>query len=911
MPLGSTNQLTVSVGANVSPLAAGLKQAQVTLGQFTMTAAQRMRRFSATMRNVSLGLGAAAFGIGSILRNTAQGVIDLDRAAQRIGASSEFYQILEASLDSVGGTMQEVQRSSRGLASALVAVRERGDEVRSALFQELSLTEGFFNLDPLNQWLELTDRLRDRFNEIRNLSGLGTAQGFLTRAINLLGVAPLVTRRAVLAESREALLQPGTELAAAGGIVSTIAAADLDRILTRLESIQNVFTATFANRLFENLAEGIFGSLDSQENLENLFSATRDAAEFLADSLRGLIGVLNEFKGTIIAISTLLVGGALLGPLVRIAEVLFRIGKFALNVAIVAGFVKIASAASRLFSRGNVRRARELGLSMASFAATFAAIRATAVGPDGTVRELDPPVYEIDERSLEGRNRFTRAFKSFIRSVAANVAALVLLFRVGLVGGIAISLLALVATSENFWDKFIRLMKSNLAIAGSEFQSFGHAIDVARFRYLQFLHVFDTAPEIPSAAEYQALVEAENEARETYLERRERGVGGHLLSSSRLALESAERRRRDAEALINQPSAHPYYQREREIRDLELRLNQNFKTFQDINEGNRLLQQEIQDDLIGGIRNLFTEIGKIYDDPLKYVEDYGRQLFFGRDPTPEESDRAEFRTGGRMDFRSSLIELEGLQEINVAGLKAAEEERRLNEERRRLVDGFRSTVSEAQAISAAMTPIGEQPDLQTINADVFVETLYDQLNEALRNFERAFELEQTTFHGLAQAFVGVLTYDLTDAIVTWDWSNLGQAFVTTISRVLVQNLLTDLATAGLNFLTNTFGFGGGGGEVGFGRGQTPPELHQGGYVPGPRGMEVPIVALGGELVLTERQQSIVFGDRIGGDRDGVVVNAPIQVIGNLDRAVRDSLLRNRDQFADSIYQRFKDTRRAA
>ena len=52
-------------------------------------------------------------------------------------------------------------------------------------------------------------------------------------------------------------------------------------------------------------------------------------------------------------------------------------------------------------------------------------------------------------------------------------------------------------------------------------------------------------------------------------------------------------------------------------------------------------------------------------------------------------------------------------------------------------------------------------------------------------------------------------------------------------------------------------------------------MHEGGYVRGPRGAEVPIVALGGELVLTERQQDIVFGNRVGGNRDGVVINAPI------------------------------------
>ena len=485
MPIGGTNQLSVSIGADVRPLGAGLKQATATLGTFTSTTAARMRRFSTTMRNISLGLGTAAFGIGAVLRNTAQGVVDLDRAAQRLGTSAENYQILDASLQSIGGTMQEVARSSRGLQSALVAVRERGDEVRQALFDDLRLEDGFFNLDPVNQWLELTDRLRERFIQIRSLSGLQAAQGDLSRAISLLGVAPLATRRAVVAESREALLQPGTELAAAGGLVSTEFAAQIDRVLTRLESIQAVFAATFTNRLLESFTEGIFGNLDEQERLTRVFEATRNAAEGLADALRTLVATFTEFRGVITTVAALLLGGALLGPLLRVFEVLKGLGFVFVKLLqlIAAGSGRIIGFFERFAAV--VARAAQGILAFGQFFVDLSVrmlhfIR-RITGNQGLVVTLAKIGFLVGVFADKLRGNLVNA----LLQVGKELASLILLLRVGLAGGLLLAFLDLVSASEDFWGDITRLFESNINLMRESFQQLIDVIDRTRLAYLK------------------------------------------------------------------------------------------------------------------------------------------------------------------------------------------------------------------------------------------------------------------------------------------------------------------------------------------------------------------------------------------------------------------------------------------
>ena len=72
----------------------------------------------------------------------------------------------------------------------------------------------------------------------------------------------------------------------------------------------------------------------------------------------------------------------------------------------------------------------------------------------------------------------------------------------------------------------------------------------------------------------------------------------------------------------------------------------------------------------------------------------------------------------------------------------------------------------------------------------------------------------------------------------------------------------------------------------FGGGAAAPTAHGGGYVPGRRGAEVPIIAQAGELILTERQQQRLLG------AGGAGVQVMMNVTGNVDAATQRALSRS-------------------
>ena len=233
---------------------------------------------------------------------------------------------------------------------------------------------------------------------------------------------------------------------------------------------------------------------------------------------------------------------------------------------------------------------------------------------------------------------------------------------------------------------------------------------------------------------------------------------------------------------MNFPTSDPYYQRQREIAEISQSLSNNVKDFANANEENLQLQQKIQTDLVDGIRNIYEEGRDFLTDPVGYLQSFGERVFYGRNlvATGQSPTRDAFTEGQLESFQDASTVLDA------EGLRTAEQERLREAARERLAPAVAQLRAAAEGeaptvfdIATMLDPRNVDQTLQqrsTPGEQTRVPTIYDLFYQSIEDFERDFQLEGTVWQGVAGTFLSTMNYELTEAIVSGDWSNLGQAF---------------------------------------------------------------------------------------------------------------------------------------
>ena len=121
---------------------------------------------------------------------------------------------------------------------------------------------------------------------------------------------------------------------------------------------------------------------------------------------------------------------------------------------------------------------------------------------------------------------------------------------------------------------------------------------------------------------------------------------------------------------------------------------------------------------------------------------------------------------------------------------------------------------------------------------------------------------RTSFQRDVDGFLENLDDQLTDAITTGNFAQVGLALVQELNKIFIQNLVR----SGLSSLFSFFGF-------------TPPSFHTGGIVQGSG--DVPVIAKAGELILTESQQGNIANKL---QNQNLTVN--LEVVGDVTDATR-------------------------
>ena len=754
-----TNQLTVSVAANTVQLGAGLKQAQTALTQFATASESRMERFSRTMRRVTVGFGAVAVGVAALVRRSADAVVEMDRAAFRAGISAERYQVLSHSLETVGSNFNELQRSAKGLVPGLIAVAERGDEVRKAFLDRLGVDAGtLLDEGQIEGALKLLDSIRIRYQDLARQGRRDEAEALVAEASSLFALNRQLANTFTTFESFDGFLRVGNEAKELGAILDVEFAGRLDTIFTRLDLLSTVATNTFTNALFEGLFGGAFSDLDNLERLRFIFDSTKASAQAFGETTATVINTLVEFKGTVLVVAGVLAAGSLLGPIIKI------------GTAIKAATTAIVGLRAAVLASG-------------------------AFGLPG--------------------------------AAAAATGAVLLLFKATFAVGIPLVLARFLSASETFWQDWADLGKSYVGIFASEFALAVNQIELAYVR-VRLLFAGD-ADDLPDEAEVARLRGAERaaEARLASVQANPspNAIGQqNAITRAEQALSQATARREQAEGYLADPDSFPgapFLRRQSEL----------------LQEQNRIMQRLL--DATKGLADAGDRIATGYEEGLSNAVDettlfIERALGLAAPPPAPATEVAEDAQGRRGEGEGGQAPRPSIFEGDFTGDYIP-----------RVLGPTPS--SRAAQESGFITPTDFQEQPAGPAAETFVPSVYQQLDEALLQFDERFGLQGGVFEGFAGAVVGTVGQSLAQAVSTGDWSDLDDAFFATISQVLIQSLFSKAITGLLSSVTG--GFIGAAGAS-----------HEGEFIPGVRGQEVVRRLLPGELVLTEQQQRTVFGD---------------------------------------------------
>ena len=201
---------------------------------------------------------------------------------------------------------------------------------------------------------------------------------------------------------------------------------------------------------------------------------------------------------------------------------------------------------------------------------------------------------------------------------------------------------------------------------------------------------------------------------------------------------------------------------------------------------------------------------------------------------------------------------------------------------------------EGPAFEEAPAPTIDEPDLEPFRFEggVLGSAIVSGIDDAIRN-------------NSSQA-LGLSILEGINSTVQSAASNVLQAGINSVFRAAFGDTLQNTIEAGLTkIFSSAFDalgslLGGllGGAGAAAGAGVAAPTAHGGGYIPGFRGQEVPIIAQAGELVLTERQQQRL----LGGNGTNVTINAT----GDVDAATQRALAVSGRQVAHLLQQQRRE-----
>lgn len=281
-----------------------------------------------------------------------------------------------------------------------------------------------------------------------------------------------------------------------------------------------------------------------------------------------------------------------------------------------------------------------------------------------------------------------------------------------------------------------------------------------------------------------------------------------------------------------------------------------------------------------------------------------------------------FQTGGNVSANEPIVtagdrELaDRLNAVIEATDVTAQEVAELNFETRALLTRQLNTL-EANRIAV----------MNTTNNDGLRDSLLESQERILKDIRDDFE-ESRTASGAGEGREGAtdilgftreqamdITNNLAEALAgplsRGEFNNLGEvvrnSIVGSLQRQLAEQIETDLNTifdtftsaifSSLNGSLSASNFGAGDSAFSTGIGQIFSSIgsffggifHSGGIIPGNPNQDVPIIAQGGEAVLTREQQRNLFSDRNGGTGGTSVQNVTINISGNVDQRSIDQI----------------------